>query len=742
MIWMGKSNCHIWVKMLILHSYSASGTRQSTEVKPDIPRYTDVYLEKSNPTVNEKVYSLRDSSRNEDLASLRASRSTVRPTENGNGSNLASGLVQVQSTAGRHDRSEIQPTQLDLSLPAKTLNWQTVTFETPKQPTVSLPGKSTNWQGATYETNSQPIVSLPGKTPDWQGMTYETQNSAVLTQTASSTVVTSASNFSVERQAVTSPPMTAPLSAGFQPTLMSTPVAFPPNVTLATPSFPSSMVTTEVQKQQQQQPSAEMQQLQTLLQQIQQTQQLETKAMADHGRQQVILQKQAEVQQQAILQKQAEEISQREKQVQAREQMLQQRMQQIVTEQQSQQQLYQPQQPQQQQQQQQQVQIQQTVADSKPQVDQTAALKEKRLKHEVLSAYFEKEAQKMNPGFKLLPSQMFLLLGDKITIADRSLVDIVFPSAGPQTSLNVDSLLQTLANQSAASPLGGASIYTQPVQSANVVSQSATVASQYGSPNQAFAYQAPQVAQQLSLPQLQNMSAQLTGNFNPFEVTASVPSQQYSTGIPQVLAGNRAGVSSVGNQQLSTLGLGTGTPQSSGQSGRSIFPRNNLPFSAANLDDDDVEVDSEGPKRKNPIQLYGKTAKKLANGSNMKNGLNINNGLNMKNGLHMKNSVSLQEGPVVIDLTMDTKNNIDKLNTDLNDDNDLETDYLELNMDKQKANDKIVEDYRQIDKLSKIEKSKKLSGLHVGGKVRVVDDNEEVTQADDSGVFSMEEKET
>ena len=700
-------------------------------MKHDIPRYTDVYLDKSNatsnpnptanpnpttfpnPTTNEKVYSLKDGSQNQ----AGTSRQVVHARENGGGSNVASGLFPQQREGGGYERPMLQENQIELSLPSNTTNWQA-----PNQSNLSLPTKPTNWEVASYESQNQQST----ETTNWQGMSYRIQNSSASAQTVSCAVVTSTSNFSVERPSVATTTLSTPLSAGFQPSFMSTPVAFPPTVSQATATFLPTMKPDLQQLQQ----TSNMQQLQALLQQMQQPQQIETPSLPDHERQKV------------MLQKQAEEISQREKQVQAREQMLQERMQQMATEQQSQQQMNQQSQ-----------QIQHGMSDSNPQTDQT---KEKRLKFEFLSAYFEREAQKMNPGFKLPPGKMFLLLDDKISIADRSLVDIVFPS-GTQSSLNVDSLLQTLANQSTASPLGGATIYSQPVQSAKLVSQSATAASQYGSPtvaappqyvstNQATAYQAPPLAQQPGLPQLQNMSAQQGSHNNPYNIPANIQFQQFPTGAPQFQLGTSAGA---GNQQHSALGQGTRNPQSSGQSGKSIFPRNNLPFSAANLDDDDVEIDSEGPKRKKPIQLYGKTAKKQANGSNMKNGLHTNNGLSMNNGSNMNNTLNIknglnlgkglprQEEPVVIDLTVDNKHKNSDLNTDLND-NDLETDCFELKMNKLSENGGTVKDDLQMDRFSKIDNSKKLPGLHVGGKVQVENDlNEEVGHAKNSGVSSM-----
>ena len=520
---------------------------------------------------------------------------------------------------------------------------------------------------------SQLTVSLPSKTTSWsQGNPFATQNTAALTQNATCTVVTSASSFSIDRQPVTAtvPSIAAPLSAGFQPNLTPTSVAFPPNVTLATPTFPPTVT---IENQQPQQTTAQLQTL--LLQSLQQIQ--EPQPMPDWQKQQL------------ILQQQADELQQQQAQVQAQQHMLQQQKQQF-------QQL-------QQQQQQQQQQAQQVIADSKPQADNISSLTEKRMKHEIMSAFLEKEAQKMNPGFKLPSNQMFLMLGDKITIADRSLVDIVFPSAGPQTSQNIDSQLLSLANQLTATPLSGSSA-TQPIQSAKVTPQ-------YAVPNHATPYQAPPVVQQAPYPQLQNMAATAAGNINQYQNPSSISFQQYTRGAPSLQQGT-----SIGNQQLSALGLGTRILQSSSQSGKSIFPRNNLPFSAANLDDDDVEIDSEGPKRKKPIQLYGKASKKPANGLNMKNG------------------VSLMEEPEVIDLTMDTKNKNKKVIpglVDLND-SDLETDCFRSKSDKLNAKTKEVE--------WKNDKSNK-TGLHIGDKVRRESDYE-VMQADDSGVFSMEEAET
>ena len=634
----------------------------------------------------------------------------VQARENGGGSSAASGLFPRQPVGGGYERPMLQENQIKLSLPSN----------------------ASNWQASTNQSN----VSMPVNPTNWQGPTHGTENPAAMTQLATAAIVTSTSNFTVDRQAeaATAMPISAPLSAGFEPTLSQTSVAFPPNVSQATPSIFSNITT----NQQLQQPDILDQSLQTIFKQTTRQAQVVQAAMPEWQQQLLLLQQQAEE-----LKQRQQQVLQKEAQVKAQEEMLQQKAQEIVTELRGQQ----SQQPT--------IPYQQQQGQSIQQADNGEALKEKRMKHIVLSALLEREAKKMNPGFKLPSNQMFLMLGNQITIADRSLVDIAFSAADTtNASQSVDLQLQTLANQSTASLLGGATIYSQPVQSAKLVSQSASTALQYGSPtvtappqfgstNQAIAYQAPPLAQQLGLPQLQNMSAQQPGHNNPYNSPANIRFQQFPTGTPQFQLGTSAGA---GDQQHSALGQGTRNPQSSGQSGKSIFPRNNLPFSAANLDDDDVEIDSEGPKRKKPIQLYGKTAKKQANGSNMKNGFHmnngssINNGSNMNsilNGLNMGNGLPRHEEPVVIDLTVDNKNKNYNLNTDLND-NDLETDCFEVNMNKLNENGGTVKDDMQMDRLSKIENSKKLSGLHVGGKVKVENDlNEEVGHAEDSGVFSM-----
>ena len=279
---------------------------------------------------------------------------------------------------------------------------------------------------------------------------------------------------------------------------------------------------------------------------------------------------------------------------------------------------------------------------------------------------------------------MFLILGNQLTIADRSLVDDAFARATVQQSPEQILQTQSLANQAQ-------NVASTSFQTAGVASQ------QIGGLGQAVQVQPPPLVQQQSYSHLQNNSPLIAGAGSHLQSPPTLSFQQYSGSSQPLQRGT-----SIGMQPNYSMGQGGRSVQSE----HSIFSRNNLPFTPANLDDDDVEIDSEGPKRKKPIQLYGKFSKKANNGSD-------------------KN---------VIDLTIENNETVNS-KSNLNDD-DLEIDYSRPDSTN-RYDCKMV-----LKRMDVSHKFPKLSGVYMNETVRKESgcDTEMDSVAEDSGNFSMEDK--
>ena len=325
-----------------------------------------------------------------------------------------------------------------------------------------------------------------------------------------------------------------------------------------------------------------------------------------------------------------------------------------------------------------------------------SSLMEKRLKHELLSKVLEEQARQLNPDFKLPPNQMFLLLGNNLTIADKSLIDCAFslPAAHPLNSTLEQSMTaqsQRSTNQLQGQVQGLTGNCEQSGITIGILQQQ--ISQPYGGQGQALQVQPPPLVQQQSYSHLQNPTTLIAGAGTPI----TLPVQQYSGSSQPLQRGT-----SIGMQPNYSMGQGGRSVQSE----HSIFPRNNLPFTPANLDDDDVEIDSEGPKRKQPVQLYGNCSKKANNGSDRN----------------------------VIDLTIENNETVNS-RSNLNDD-DLEIDYS--GPDSTNTYDcKMI--HKRMDVSHKIHK---LPGVYMNETVRKESGSEiEMDSvADDSGVFSMEDK--
>lgn len=253
----------------------------------------------------------------------------------------------------------------------------------------------------------------------------------------------------------------------------------------------------------------------------------------------------------------------------------------------------------------------------------TLALQQKRMKHELLSAHLEEQAKKLNPNFKLPPNQMFLILGNQLTIADRSLIDYAFSSVAVSQA-------NSCLDQTATSQTPGFANLSQ---------------NQFQGGNQSVPSQPPPLLQQQSYSQLQGTATLTAGGGNQIQSTG----QQFPVQNQPLQQGTNAGF-----QQNYSINQARVNANTSVQPGASVFPRNNLPFSAANLDDDDIEIDSGGSKRKMPIQLYGKTSKKPNNGQSV------------------SNTIPIKANIIPIDLTVKNKETLN-CGSDLND-SDLEID--------------------------------------------------------------------
>ena len=272
---------------------------------------------------------------------------------------------------------------------------------------------------------------------------------------------------------------------------------------------------------------------------------------------------------------------------------------------------------------------------------QVNTINEKLLQQQFISSVLEAQAKKLDPNFKLPPNQMFLMLGEKMVIADKSLMNQLFGQSGQDPTLQPQGANQ-VSNQFQTSHAQGTSRSEPP----GVTSQL------FGRSNDNQIQSRPQMTQPYA--PYQNTGTRVaSGAENQPQNLSNLPFQQYFEYSNQTpaSAGFQPGYSG-GHRNLLTQG--------SNQSRQSIFPRNNLPFSPANLDDDDLETDSSGLKRKNPVQMYGKTSAKAPNCSDESKsspGMNKQGVIDLTTGNSSPNSVI----------------NID----DEDDDDDLEIDYVE-----------------------------------------------------------------
>ena len=270
------------------------------------------------------------------------------------------------------------------------------------------------------------------------------------------------------------------------------------------------------------------------------------------------------------------------------------------------------------------------------------SINETLLQQQLISSVLEAQAKKLDPNFKLQSNQMFLMLGDKIVIAEKSLMNQVFGQSGQDPTLQTQGANE-VSNQFQTSQAYGASSSKPP----GVTSQL------FGRSNDNQIQSRPQMTQPF-VPYQSTGTRVASGAENQPQNLNNLPFQQYfeySNPTP-ASAGFQPGYSG-GQRNLLTQGPN--------QSRQSIFPRNNLPFSPANLDDDDLETDSSGLKRKNPVQLYGKTSNK----ANCSDESESSPGMN-KQG--------------VIDLTTANSSPGSVINVD-DDDDDLEIDYVEGSSD-------------------------------------------------------------
>ena len=273
------------------------------------------------------------------------------------------------------------------------------------------------------------------------------------------------------------------------------------------------------------------------------------------------------------------------------------------------------------------------------------------LQQQLISSVLEAQAKKLDPNFKLPPNQMFLMLGEKMVIADKSLMYQLFGQSGQDPTLQTQGANQ-VSNQFQTSPAQGTTQAGVQFQARSSTSEPSGATSQlFGRSNDSQIQSRPQMTQ----PYYQNTGTRVaSGAENQPQNLSNLPFQQYFDYSNQTpaSAGFQPGYSG-GQRNLLTQGPN--------QSRQSIFPRNNLPFSPANLDDDDLETDSSGLKRKNPVQMYGKTSNK----ANCSDESESSPGMN-KQG--------------VIDLTTANSSPNSVINVD-DEDDDLEIDYVEDSSD-------------------------------------------------------------
>ena len=281
------------------------------------------------------------------------------------------------------------------------------------------------------------------------------------------------------------------------------------------------------------------------------------------------------------------------------------------------------------------------------------SINETLLQQQLISSVLEAQAKKLDPNFKLQSNQMFLMLGDKIVIAEKSLMNQVFGQSGQDPTLQTQGANQ-VSNQFQTLPAQGTTQAGVQFQARSSTSEPSGATSQlFSRSNDSQIQSRPQMSQPYA--PYQNTSTKVaSGAENQPQNLSNLPFQQYFEYSNQTpaSAGFQPGYSG-GQRNLMTQGPN--------QSRQSIFPRNNLPFSPANLDDDDLETDASGLKRKNPVQLYGKMSAKAPNCSD-----------------ESKSSPGMNKQGV-IDLTTanSSPNSVINIDDEDDDDDDLEIDYVE-----------------------------------------------------------------